>query len=79
MVGLIQDCYLDCIKLQKTLLHEIFKSSRGGDDNVNAVPESISLSLLRNSSKDCRDSQVHRTCQRLESICDLGGKLSGWR
>ena len=73
MVSLIQYGDLNCIQLQKALTHQVLQSARGRHDDIDTIPKSLNLPVLRYSTKNGGDPKVHSGSQWLERIGDLCG------
>jgi hypothetical protein len=63
--------------VQIVLAHQIFESARGCDHDVNAVTQSLYLTVLRDTAEDCGDSQVIRLSEWLHCVRNLGCQLAG--
>ena len=77
VVGLVEDDDLDLVELAGALLDEVGEAARGGDDDVDAALERLTLLRERGAADDRADLQADRVGERLERVADLGGELAG--
>lgn len=76
-VCLVQHKFLDVVKVDMLLLHQVKQPSRCGDENVYPAPQYIDLWVLRHTAKDDGMLQLKAFTVCAETFLDLDRQLAG--
>jgi hypothetical protein len=60
VIGLIKNTHFDTIEFAEVLADEIFKTTRAGNNNINALTKRVDLRVLTNTTEDGCGAKTRR-------------------
>ena len=77
LVGLVEHQDFDLRKVDVALFHQIKQAARRSNQSVDAVPQRLDLSVLRDAAEDNRLSQRRVSSVAFEAVADLRCQFAG--